>query len=104
MELGISEPTKRNGITPDVDTQNGEREAKRCKEATRTSGRTPETVEDSIKQVPLVPVCLSKLPLHSSRCTNAEEEDQCLASKYGRCLSPSSIFGSSSVSCQIRLL
>ena len=95
---------KWNSVTANVNTQDGECEAERCEETSRSGGRTPEAVQDGIEEVPLIPVGLSKLALHCSRGTDAEEEYECLASKYRRHLSPSGILGAASISRQIRLV
>jgi hypothetical protein len=96
--------TERYRIAPDIDSNNRKREPKSSKEATSPCSRSPESIQDGIEKIPLVPVSLSELPLHSCSGTDAEEEDQRLAGEDGGCLAPPGVFWSFGVAGEVRLL
>jgi hypothetical protein len=96
--------TERYRVTPDVDSNNRQREPKSSKKTAGSCGRSPESIQDGIEKVPLVPVSFSELPLHSCSGTDAEEEDQRLAGEDGGCLAPSGVFWSFGIAGEVRLL
>ena len=95
---------KGDGVAANVDAEDGQRETKCGEEAACTGTGTPETVEDCVEQVPLVPVGLAEFALDCGGGADAEEEDEGFAGEDGRCLAPAGVFGSFGVACEVRLL
>jgi hypothetical protein len=100
----LNELTKGNGIATNIDSHNRESETESGEEAASPCRWSPEAVQDCIEQIPLIPICLSKLSLHCCSGADTEEEDQCLTGEYRGRLTPSGVFRSPRVASKVRLL
>lgn len=67
--------TEWDRIAANVNAKNGDAEADGSEEATSTRSWTPKSIQYGVQKIPLVPVCHTKLSLHSSSGANSEKED-----------------------------